>query len=277
VLRYPEGLPAGRRVEHPVSLIDLAPTLLDLAAAEPLPGALGRSLLPLLGEPGPPPSPLEANPVARGAVAISELTSGAQDEDWLLALRAADWKLVARPDDGELEGLWDLRADPEELSNLLGKRSELEDDARRALRLALQELEEAHQRLAPEPSSSDEMSPEVRAQLESLGYLSSGRERDDGAPPIQLHPNPIVVCGDPPRFGKAEVRWRAPGHVELLEVRIGGPDGRLFAQGAPSGAQATGEWLEDGMELYLVDAGRRIVLGKATAQMTEAGCPRPVP
>ena len=48
VLRWDGRLPAGRRVIEPVRLIDLAPTLIDAAGAEPMPGMQGESLLPLL-------------------------------------------------------------------------------------------------------------------------------------------------------------------------------------------------------------------------------------
>jgi choline-sulfatase len=44
----PDAPVAARVVDTPVSLVDLAPTILDLAGLEPLPGAHGRSLLPAL-------------------------------------------------------------------------------------------------------------------------------------------------------------------------------------------------------------------------------------
>jgi arylsulfatase A-like enzyme len=53
VLRGP-GIPAGLRVETPVSLVDVAPTLLDLLGVDGLPAAQGISLAPALrGEPLP--------------------------------------------------------------------------------------------------------------------------------------------------------------------------------------------------------------------------------
>ncbi len=48
VLRGP-GVPAGRRVASPASLVDVAPTILDLLGLAPLPRAQGRSLAPALG------------------------------------------------------------------------------------------------------------------------------------------------------------------------------------------------------------------------------------
>ena len=52
LLLYGSGIPAGRQVAQIVSLIDLAPTLVQLATGDQLP-CFGRSLLPLLqAEPG---------------------------------------------------------------------------------------------------------------------------------------------------------------------------------------------------------------------------------
>jgi choline-sulfatase len=45
VMRWPDRLPKGQRRSQPVSLIDLAPTLLEALAAPPLPNADGRSFL----------------------------------------------------------------------------------------------------------------------------------------------------------------------------------------------------------------------------------------
>jgi hypothetical protein len=48
MMRLPGVIPAGLRVATPVSLVDVAPTILDLVGASPLVGADGESLLPLL-------------------------------------------------------------------------------------------------------------------------------------------------------------------------------------------------------------------------------------
>ncbi len=48
ILHAPKRLGCGRRVPNPVGLIDLGPTLLDIAQAPPLPNAVGASFLPAL-------------------------------------------------------------------------------------------------------------------------------------------------------------------------------------------------------------------------------------
>ncbi len=62
VLRVPllvlgPAIAPGRRVGAPVGLVDLAPTLLELLGARPLPGAMGQSFAALLRERAPAPGP----------------------------------------------------------------------------------------------------------------------------------------------------------------------------------------------------------------------------
>ena len=102
------GLPPGR-VEVPVSLLDLTPTLLDQLGAEGHQDLLGRSLLP----------------AAKGDTqAMQELAARAHffggllydDEAWgVLAPEGLKW--VAR---GGTQQLYDLRTDPDELQDLAG-------------------------------------------------------------------------------------------------------------------------------------------------------------
>jgi arylsulfatase A-like enzyme len=118
IFRWPGHLPKDRRVTELVELVDVLPTLLDLAG-QPLPPDLhGRSLKPLLlGEPG-----------AKGRdVVVSEYL---ENEEAMV--RSARYKLVVgtgarqrkdgyetgRPLPGPYERLYDLEADPGETTNL---------------------------------------------------------------------------------------------------------------------------------------------------------------
>jgi choline-sulfatase len=101
---------APRRVEASVSLVDLLPTLLDLAGAEPVLAApiAGRSLTPhLLGGSGP--DGVIGEYLAEGAVAP------------IVMLREGRWKFVHSPSDPDQ--LYDLDADPEERRNLAAEPS----------------------------------------------------------------------------------------------------------------------------------------------------------
>jgi choline-sulfatase len=101
---------APARVAAPVSLLDLLPTLVELAedegalaGGEPLPG---RSLLPLLAGDSADPVPVVSEYLAEGAVAPCVM------------IRDGSLKYVHSPADPDL--LFDLEADPLELENLAG-------------------------------------------------------------------------------------------------------------------------------------------------------------
>ena len=111
------GFDGGGRVDEPVSIVDLAPTLLE-AAGLPVPEEMqGRSVLPLLrGE--------REGWLEEAFVQISESQVGR-------AVRTRRWKygVIALEGDGRKEPaadryreeyLYDLRSDPYELNNLAG-------------------------------------------------------------------------------------------------------------------------------------------------------------
>ena len=79
LLRLPGGERGGTRIQTPVQLLDLFPTLADCAGLEPPPGLQGRSLVPLLGG-----QPLEERPAIHegGRLALGAVTEG-------------EWRLVA--------------------------------------------------------------------------------------------------------------------------------------------------------------------------------------
>jgi arylsulfatase A-like enzyme len=113
VVKLP-GQTVGRVVDQPVSQADLAPTVLDVAHAPPLPRAEGRSLRPLLEGAALAPAPVFSmtlerqsrfRPIAGGHYAVID----------------GPHKLIWHPRDGSVE-LYDLAADPRELANLAGGR-----------------------------------------------------------------------------------------------------------------------------------------------------------
>ncbi len=81
----------------------------------------------------------------------------------------------------------------------------------------------------------------------------------DGAT-LTLSPNPIHVSS-PGTPGTTTVTWNAPS-AQAVEVRVGGPNGALFAYGQNSGSASTAAWVVDGTMFYLQDANKA---------MTEAG------
>jgi choline-sulfatase len=96
---------AARRIAAPVSLLDVLPTLVDLAGGE-TPDAAGTSLLPLL----------HGEKQERPAVLAEYLAEGTQSP--CVMVRRGRYKLIRCLGDPDL--LFDLDADPRELENLAG-------------------------------------------------------------------------------------------------------------------------------------------------------------
>ncbi len=153
VLWRPGRLPAARVVGEPVRLVDLAPTLLELAGAPALEGVDGRSLVPLIeGRPSGPPPALYAE---------TYLPKYYMNWAPLRALREARYKLIDAP----RPELYDLREDPGEQHNLYAEqpgrvavlRRELERWAGGGGALSLGELDR-----------------EATEKLAALGYLGAG-------------------------------------------------------------------------------------------------------
>lgn len=100
IVRLPGRFPAGQRPRSLVSLIDLAPTLLEMAKAEPLPEMHGQSLVPVL----------EGKVDDR-----NEVFSEYQD---MRMVRQGPWKYVTDPS-WSVSQLFNLDDDPQELNNLI--------------------------------------------------------------------------------------------------------------------------------------------------------------
>ena len=94
MIRFPGIVPAGLRVATPVSLVDVAPTILDLVGAPPPIGVDGESLVPLFGG--------GALSERRRAV-FSEATSSAFAEIDQLSVRTPDLHCIYRTRAGTSE------------------------------------------------------------------------------------------------------------------------------------------------------------------------------
>lgn len=109
IVKYPERIPAGTQIDDFVyNLLDLPPTLLEYAELAPQPSFHGRSLLPLLaGE--------------RPDDWRSEVVSTYNGQQFGLynqrMIRNDRWKYVWNMTD--IDELYDLRNDPDELSNVI--------------------------------------------------------------------------------------------------------------------------------------------------------------
>lgn len=156
LLRWPRGLPAGRVVEGPVSLLDLTPTLLDLVGVPVGPEASmqGRSLRPRIEGEG---APDATAPVFLFRPDNTEIP-GEQ-----YAVRSGRWKLIVGPGDGRRE-LFDLEDDPRERNDLSAREAERVERLDRQIQDWLRD----HRRSDVSP---DTVTPEDLERLRALGYV----------------------------------------------------------------------------------------------------------
>ena len=111
LMRYPKLIKPGTTLDQFVLNIDLPPTLLELAGA-PIPKAIqGRSLLPLFGD-------------AKAPWRTSFLTEYFQEKQYprvptWQAVRTDRWKYIQYVDLKDMDELYDLKADPYEMKNLI--------------------------------------------------------------------------------------------------------------------------------------------------------------
>jgi arylsulfatase A-like enzyme len=136
------------RVEAPVSLVDVLPTLLDALGLPPAPGAAGVSLWPLA---------TRRDPLPERALLAEGTLHGPERR----ALVRWPWKLLEV--DGGAPRLFDLAADPAERSD----RAAAEPERLRALAAELAGLRAGPAAAAPAPELDDA----AREQLSGLGYL----------------------------------------------------------------------------------------------------------
>ncbi|MCC7492593.1 MAG: sulfatase [Fimbriimonadaceae bacterium] len=112
LVRYPRRIAAGQRPTALATHLDLAPTLLDLAGAPPLPRQHGRSLVPLLT--GPTPADWR-----RDFLYEYYEFPGAHSVRKNRGVRGERYKLIHYFDEPQEWELLDLQEDPHETRNLI--------------------------------------------------------------------------------------------------------------------------------------------------------------
>jgi len=184
IVLWPGRIEGGCRIEAPVSMIDVLPTVLELAGLPPARIAQGESLAPVLlgqGEWTPPPVVLDEFRVQEDGSLIGNLE--VLDGRWgrSLEIRSSDpgsrgrhpapaggrWEALDFPEVPRFH-LYDLEADPLALQNVADAHPELAAEAEREL----WRIWEAHRELAAsfEAGEEPELSEEQEEALRALGY-----------------------------------------------------------------------------------------------------------
>ena len=163
LVKLPNGKESGQRVSEQVSLVDIAPTILEALSVPRPPSFQGRSLFELLG----------VAPTSVGREAWSE-TEHTIDDSHKLSLRlgAEGRKAIFSLRDGHVDvELFDLARDPNELQAL--RPTATNDETREAFeeRLELYLRDMAGAREGNRDIPAVELDPEERERLRSLGYI----------------------------------------------------------------------------------------------------------
>jgi arylsulfatase A-like enzyme len=151
-IRFPGGR-VTETVDRIVELVDVMPTLLDLAGIETPRTVQGMSLLPLIrGEGRPPYLAFAESPALGGQQSIA----------------LGGYRLVHNVD-GDAASLFNLSVDPLELADI----ADAEGDRVEVLRRHLSDWGKmvAVASLDPELRSDEELDPETLERLRSLGYI----------------------------------------------------------------------------------------------------------
>ncbi len=173
IVIWPGKIAPGQRLSEPVSMIDMLPTILDLADL-PLPEAMqGQSLAPLLlGEEGWEPRPVILDEFELEND-IGQLSGRIEvvDGRWGASLEINGDPNPPREEDRRTAPLllYDLRSDPMCLNSLHEEHPEMVAKYTKFL----EEQWEAHMSLSTQFTPSDEspMTPEQLEALRSLGYI----------------------------------------------------------------------------------------------------------
>ena len=183
MVRLPGGLHGGTRIDVPVSLVDVLPTVLDLleidTGALDLPGPVqlqGQSLAgAVVGDETLRPRPIVSElRQDSGGLGNTPGEGGGPNYDWMIAIHFNGMKFLHdqyRGKDAEHrdQALFDLTADPAERKNVLAKRTDIAGHFTEQLDLYLAMLSFVEGGSAEIP----DMSLEELEKLVALGYLSA--------------------------------------------------------------------------------------------------------
>ena len=153
-IHWPQGSPPHpARIDQPVGLIDVAPTILDFLKIAPPPSFRGKSF---------------RNPSPRPVISASVYARDSFGWSALRSIRVGNWKYIDAPK----PELYDLAKDPKELTNLV----KANPAQATTLKAQLPRPSDVLSTLTGDPQRKQEV-------LKSLGYLAPGPRGQSKTPP----------------------------------------------------------------------------------------------
>ena len=170
VFYWPGTIPAGRRIDTPVGMIDLLPTLLELLGIDISPYRAefqGHSFA----------ASIRGAPMAGRAI----FAEGAAGQ---VSIRRGKWKLIddprADPKTGQVGlQLYDLSQDPAETNNLAERLPQVRDQMHAQLRAWKERMQETIGRYKTQRVDAKLLSPEMRQLFRARGWLREGEGEPD--------------------------------------------------------------------------------------------------
>jgi len=155
IMRFPNGLYGGTIVNDLVSLLDLAPTIVDWLGIDKPKKWMGSSLLSMLEN--------EERSKEEGVISETRIKQGHN----IVSYRSKRWKLIINDERGERE-LYDLQEDPKETKNLSKIMPERVKEFEAEIYKHLSRSVGSSILLPKIPTRQDKL---VRDRLKALGYL----------------------------------------------------------------------------------------------------------
>ncbi len=141
-------------VSSPVSLVNLVPTILELANLKSNESFDGKSLSPLIKKG-------DKNCLQEYIISESEF------DPFIGTIRGKKWKFIKNGKEDK-EELYNLKKDPREKRNLLKENPEIAKKLRQKLK---DHVNSSSQKREKDQSSDQEMNQEIKDKLRSLGYI----------------------------------------------------------------------------------------------------------
>ncbi len=252
ILNAPGALPAGLRLDRQVSLIDVAPTLLDL-----------------LGVPAPAPmdgvSLIRDLPPAPRSLYIETLSSKTL-HGWapLMGVRREDYKYIFAP----RAEVYDLRADPRELNNLYKERPDLAVDLHEELKRFVGD----DPLVAADVQQNLAMDAESIEKLAALGYVTTHFEQDGDDKPLTelIDPKDGVLHWETVHSAVLKRdTGDVAGAIQILEECVRKVPGDVFARQVLASSYQTYGRHDDALEM--LRAAEQISPGDITLPLGQAG------
>ncbi len=161
IMRFPEGEHAGKKIDALVSLVDIAPTILDFYNVRQMADSRGKSLLPLVRG--------ETDNIYQYIFLERRWYPEKNEENkknWApgekFGVRSEKWKYIWASE--EADELFDLEKDPHELTSIASEHPDI-------MEIMKKELDNYFALVKKEIIVPQEIDEKSRKKLEALGYL----------------------------------------------------------------------------------------------------------